>query len=76
MLSLSLRGMRTRWVTFVGSFLALALGVGIVATTGMALAATFDAPVTAPSGSPPRPSWSGARISCGSGPRSVSGPRS
>ncbi|MFG3141042.1 FtsX-like permease family protein [Streptomyces sp. NPDC048211] len=44
MLSLALRGMRTRWVTFVGSFLALALGVGIVATTGMALAATFDAP--------------------------------
>ncbi|MER5281003.1 ABC transporter permease [Streptomyces sp. NPDC002809] len=44
MLSPALRGMRTRWVTFVGSFLALALGVGIVATTGMALAATFDAP--------------------------------
>ncbi|WP_326736986.1 ABC transporter permease [Streptomyces sp. NBC_01022] len=44
MLSLALRGMRTRWVTFVGTFLALALGVGIVATTGMALAATFDAP--------------------------------
>lgn len=44
MLSLALRGLRTRWVTFVGSFLALALGVGIVATTGMALAATFDAP--------------------------------
>ncbi|WP_326660571.1 ABC transporter permease [Streptomyces sp. NBC_00385] len=44
MLSIVLRGMRTRWVTFVGSFLALALGVGIVATTGLALAATFDAP--------------------------------
>ncbi|THA76348.1 ABC transporter permease [Streptomyces sp. A0642] len=44
MLSLALRGMRTRWVTFVGSFLALALGVGIIATTGLALAATFDAP--------------------------------
>lgn len=44
MLSLVLRGLRTRWVTFVGSFLALALGVGIVAATGMALAATFDAP--------------------------------
>ncbi|MER7724604.1 FtsX-like permease family protein [Streptomyces sp. NPDC096323] len=44
MLSLTLRGMRTRWVTFVGSFLALALGVGIIATTGLALAATFDAP--------------------------------
>ncbi|MEU1468678.1 ABC transporter permease [Streptomyces sp. NPDC005761] len=48
MLSLALRGMRTRWVTFVGSFLALALGVGIVATTGLALAATFDAPRQGP----------------------------
>lgn len=44
MLSVVLRGMRTRWVTFVGSFLALALGAGIVAATGLALAATFDAP--------------------------------
>ncbi|MGW0373287.1 ABC transporter permease, partial [Streptomyces coeruleorubidus] len=44
MLSLALRGMRTRWVTFVGSFVALALGVGLIATTGLALAATFDAP--------------------------------
>ncbi|MCX5141115.1 FtsX-like permease family protein [Streptomyces sp. NBC_00338] len=44
MLSLVLRGIRTRWVTFVGSFLALALGVGIVAMTGLALAATFGAP--------------------------------
>ncbi|WP_327171705.1 FtsX-like permease family protein [Streptomyces sp. NBC_01336] len=44
MLNVVLRSMRTRWVTFVGSFLALALGVGIVAATGLALAATFDAP--------------------------------
>ncbi|MEU8541090.1 FtsX-like permease family protein [Streptomyces sp. NPDC048717] len=44
MLSLALRGMRTRWVTFVGSFVALALGVGLIATMGLALAATFDAP--------------------------------
>ncbi|MGX1756547.1 ABC transporter permease [Streptomyces lydicus] len=44
MLSLALRGMRTRWVTFVGSFVALALGVGLITTTGLALAATFDAP--------------------------------
>ncbi|MFE4590985.1 ABC transporter permease [Streptomyces laurentii] len=44
MLSLALRGMRTRWVTFVGSFVALALGVGLIATTGLALAATFDTP--------------------------------
>lgn len=48
MLSLVLRGIRTRWVTFAGSFVALALGVGIVATTGLALAATFDAPHRGP----------------------------
>lgn len=48
MLSLALRGMRTRWVTFVGSFIALALGVGLIATTGLALAATFDAPDRGP----------------------------
>ncbi|WP_053623102.1 ABC transporter permease [Streptomyces sp. NRRL F-2295] len=43
MLKLALQGMRTRWVTFVGSFIALALGVGLIATTGLALAATFSA---------------------------------
>ncbi|UIX32019.1 ABC transporter permease [Streptomyces sp. GQFP] len=48
MLSLALRGMRTRWVTFVGSFVALALGVGLIATTGLALAATFNAPDRGP----------------------------
>ncbi|MGC5401066.1 FtsX-like permease family protein [Streptomyces sp. DT20] len=48
MLSLVLRGIRNRWVTFAGSFVALALGVGIVATTGLALAATFDAPHRGP----------------------------
>ncbi|ROQ80967.1 putative ABC transport system permease protein [Streptomyces sp. CEV 2-1] len=48
MLSLVLQGIRTRWVTFAGSFIALALGVGIVATTGMALAATFAAPHQGP----------------------------
>ncbi|MFE2292027.1 FtsX-like permease family protein [Streptomyces sp. NPDC059452] len=44
MLMLALRGVRIRWVTFVGSFVALALGVGLIAATGLALAATFDAP--------------------------------
>ena len=48
MLSLALRSMRTRWVTFIGSFVALALGVGLIATTGMALAATFGAPEREP----------------------------
>ncbi|MEU7133110.1 ABC transporter permease [Streptomyces sp. NPDC046261] len=48
MLSLALRGMRTRWVTFVGSFVALALGVALIAATGLALAATFEAPERGP----------------------------
>ncbi|WP_420168496.1 ABC transporter permease [Streptomyces violaceoruber] len=48
MLKLALQGMRTRWVTFVGSFIALALGVGLIATTGLALAATFSAPDRGP----------------------------
>lgn len=48
MLSLALHGMKSRWVTFVGSFIALALGVGLLATTGLALAATFSAPERGP----------------------------
>ncbi|MEU6834949.1 ABC transporter permease [Streptomyces rubiginosohelvolus] len=48
MLMLALRGIRMRWVTFVGSFLALVLGVGLIAATGLALAATFDAPERGP----------------------------
>ncbi|MFG2483886.1 FtsX-like permease family protein [Streptomyces virginiae] len=44
MLTLALRTARTRWVTFVGSFVALALGVGLVTTMGLGLAATLDAP--------------------------------
>ncbi|MFJ9324552.1 FtsX-like permease family protein [Streptomyces globisporus] len=48
MLMLALRGIRLRWVTFVGSFIALVLGVGLIAATGLALAATFDAPERGP----------------------------
>ncbi|SED28963.1 putative ABC transport system permease protein [Streptomyces sp. 2131.1] len=48
MLKLVLQGIRNRWVTLAGSFLALALGVGIIATTGLALAATFAGPDQAP----------------------------
>ncbi|MET9091453.1 FtsX-like permease family protein [Streptomyces cyaneofuscatus] len=48
MLMLALHGVRTRWVTFVGSFVALALGVGLIAATGLALAATFSAPDKGP----------------------------
>lgn len=45
---LALRGIRLRWVTFVGSFVALVLGVGLIAATGLALAATFGAPERGP----------------------------
>ncbi|MFH8758786.1 ABC transporter permease [Streptomyces atroolivaceus] len=48
MLSSALRSMRTRWVTFIGSFVALALGVGLITMTGLALAATIDTPERGP----------------------------
>ncbi|MCM2420093.1 FtsX-like permease family protein [Streptomyces sp. RKAG293] len=48
MLRIALRTLRTRWATFTGSFVALALGVGLIATMGLALAATVDAPHRAP----------------------------
>ncbi|WP_381793560.1 ABC transporter permease [Streptomyces niveus] len=48
MLRLTLQGLRARWVTFTGSFVALALGVGLIAATGLALAATFEAPHRGP----------------------------
>ncbi|WP_411083883.1 FtsX-like permease family protein [Streptomyces sp. cmx-18-6] len=48
MLMLALHAVRARWITFVGSFVALALGVGLIAATGLALAATFDAPDRGP----------------------------
>ncbi|MGW2593784.1 FtsX-like permease family protein [Streptomyces sp. NPDC001515] len=48
MLSVLVSGLRARWVTLAGSFLALALGVGTVAATGLGLAATFDAPHRGP----------------------------
>ncbi|MFJ2646388.1 FtsX-like permease family protein [Streptomyces sp. NPDC087420] len=44
MLSVVLRTLRARWTTFIGSFVALALGVGLIATMGLALAASLDAP--------------------------------
>ncbi|WP_217170264.1 FtsX-like permease family protein [Streptomyces sp. AC512_CC834] len=48
MLSIALRTMRTRWVSFVGSFVALALGVALLAVTGLALASSLDAPERVP----------------------------
>ena len=48
MLSVALRTLRTRWVTFVGSFVALSLGVALLAVMGLALASSMDAPERQP----------------------------
>ncbi|MFD7459569.1 MULTISPECIES: FtsX-like permease family protein [unclassified Streptomyces] len=48
MLTVALRTLRTRWVTFTGSFVALALGVALLTVTGLALASSLDAPDRAP----------------------------
>ncbi|MFJ9029331.1 ABC transporter permease [Streptomyces sp. NPDC102274] len=48
MLSVALRTLRSRWTTFAGSFVALSLGVGLIATMGLALAASLDAPARHP----------------------------
>ncbi|SCF57019.1 FtsX-like permease family protein [Streptomyces sp. Ncost-T10-10d] len=48
MLTVALATLRTRWTTLIGTFVALALGVGLVAAMGLGLASTFDAPDRAP----------------------------
>lgn len=48
MLTVVLSGLRARWAAFLGSFVALALGVGLLTTMGLGLASTFDAPERAP----------------------------
>ncbi|GAA2540419.1 MULTISPECIES: FtsX-like permease family protein [Streptomyces] len=48
MLSVALRTLRTRWVTFTGSFVALSLGAALLAVTGLALASSPDAPERRP----------------------------
>lgn len=44
MLSVALRTLRTRWVTFTGSFVALSLGVALLTVMGLALASSAAAP--------------------------------
>ena len=44
MLSVALATVRTRWVTFVGAFVALALGTGMIAMMLLALFSTFSTP--------------------------------
>ncbi|WP_019888379.1 ABC transporter permease [Streptomyces purpureus] len=48
MLTVALSALRTRWATFLGSFVALALAVGLLTTMGLGLGSTFDAPERAP----------------------------
>ncbi|MFE2586457.1 FtsX-like permease family protein [Streptomyces sp. NPDC059378] len=44
MLTVALCTLRSRWVTFTGSFVALALGVALTTVMGLALASTLHAP--------------------------------
>lgn len=48
MLTVALHTLRTRWVTFLGSFVALSLGVALLTVMGLVLAASLDAPVRTP----------------------------
>ncbi|MER5310007.1 FtsX-like permease family protein [Streptomyces sp. NPDC002773] len=48
MLTVVLAGLRDRWASFLGGFVALALGVGLLVTMGLGLSATFDAPERSP----------------------------
>ncbi|WP_432589349.1 ABC transporter permease [Streptomyces sp. HD1123-B1] len=48
MLSVAFHTVRTRWTTFAGSFIALALGVALVAVMGLALASSLDPPDRGP----------------------------
>lgn len=48
MLSLTLSGLRTRWVTFLGAFIALTPAVSLLVVMGQALAATLQAPAPVP----------------------------
>ncbi|MFJ5709861.1 FtsX-like permease family protein [Streptomyces sp. NPDC093105] len=48
MLSVVRGGLRARWASFLGGFLALALGVGLLTATGLGLAAALDPPAHAP----------------------------
>ncbi|MFD8384204.1 ABC transporter permease [Streptomyces sp. NPDC059679] len=48
MLRMTLGGLRTRWITLVGTFVALGLGVALIATMCLALASTLEAPRRGP----------------------------
>ncbi|MEU7017343.1 FtsX-like permease family protein [Streptomyces sp. NPDC046385] len=48
MLTVVVAGLRARWASFLGGFLALALGTGLLVVMGLGLAATAHAPERAP----------------------------
>ncbi|MFF2775271.1 FtsX-like permease family protein [Streptomyces sp. NPDC058052] len=48
MLSVVVNGLRARWASFLGGFLALMLGAGLLTATGLGLAAALDPPPRAP----------------------------
>ncbi|NEB06242.1 ABC transporter permease [Streptomyces sp. SID13726] len=48
MLTITLHTLRTRWSTFVGSFIALSLGVALLTVMGLVLASSLDAPERRP----------------------------
>ncbi|MFG2823376.1 FtsX-like permease family protein [Kitasatospora sp. NPDC048365] len=48
MLSIALATVRTRWVSFVGAFIALALGTGMIAMMALTLTATIGTPHEGP----------------------------
>ncbi|MHA6761763.1 FtsX-like permease family protein [Streptacidiphilus sp. PAMC 29251] len=48
MLSIALATVRTRWVSFVGAFIALALGTALISMMSLALAATIGTPHQGP----------------------------
>ncbi|MEH0531037.1 ABC transporter permease [Streptomyces stelliscabiei] len=45
---LTLSSLRTRWAALLGSFVAVALGVGVMTAMGLGLAASLDPPARAP----------------------------
>lgn len=48
MLTVALATLRMRWTTLIGTFVALALGVGLIAVMGLGLASALGAPERAP----------------------------
>src|SRR2546423_43913 len=48
MVRVALQTLRARWITFVGTFVALTISVGMVAAMGLLIGATLDVPLRQP----------------------------